>query len=273
MAWLAAALVGLATLLIIVLQDEDQSGDEGPFCGTPGEEACSVPAPPCEAAAESDRNRDNDAVPSGEAAPLRNEGDPLPYGFNDAAPLIGQVSAAKDIELHEAVGSSVVRYVIDWGEVESEPNRFDFSITDEIYCAATRQNVDVVLTMTGIPPWAASARRVWGCPLRQAPGARLPTRAATVRGARGHPVSESGLRGVERAESALPFWPSPDPARYAALLEAIYDGVKDGSPRTAVLGGVVANSSTDGVPPGSLSLTTFLNQMFAAGGGQSTWTA
>lgn len=67
-------------------------------------------------------------------------------------------------------------------------------------------------------------------------------------------------------EPNLPvFWPAPDPARYADLLAAIYAGVKDGAPETPVLGGAVANTIADDPASGVLSLSSFLDGIFAAG--------
>lgn len=266
--WLAAAIGTLSTLLLFVLQGSGKPDGSPRFCGTTAEKACLVPEPPCEAAARIDQNPGNRAVAPNQAVILRSKGAPLPYGFNDAAPLVGQLSASKDIELHEAVGSTVIRFVIDWGEIESEPNHFDFATPDEIYCAAAEQNVEVVLSMTGIPPWAATPGACEAAPCVKPPErAYLPAlrRFAELAAIRyPHVVAFEAWN-----EPNLPaFWPSPDPSRYTELLEAVYDGVKDGSPRTAVLGGVVANSNTDGVPSGSLSLSTFVTQMLEAGGAQ-----
>lgn len=60
---------------------------------------------------------------AGSARPLRQSGEPLPYGFNDAAPLIGQLDAADDIRLHSVAGSSVIRFVMDRGRDRSDAER------------------------------------------------------------------------------------------------------------------------------------------------------
>ncbi len=86
---------------------------------------------------------------------LSEESGALPYGFNDAASITGQLDPEADIQLQEVAGSSFVRLVLDWGRVESTPEAFDFSQTDEIYCAAAAEGIGTLFTVTGIPVWAA----------------------------------------------------------------------------------------------------------------------
>jgi len=267
--WIATALAVVSVVLIVVVLRGEESGSAIELCNVSGAPHCRVTAPPCNAASLGDRNEGNQTVARRMASALRKPDRVLPYGFNDAAPLNGQLTPGQDIALHREAGSSLIRIVIDWGAIESTPNQFDFSTPDRIYCAAAAGGIGVLFTMTGIPPWAVpSGSSCDAVPCVQAPDPEyLPAfrRFAEIAAVRyPHVVAFEAWN-----EPNLPiFWPSPDPLRYVEFLQAMYEGVKDGSPRTTVLGGAVANSDTDGNPPGSLSLSTFLEDMLQAGAAQ-----
>jgi hypothetical protein len=260
----AAVILTVAALVIRELGDERIGDFE--VCATTGEGRCEVPPPACDAAGTADENPGNDAV-----APRATARDParLPYGFNDSAPLVGEVTIEQDLALQRDAGSRLWRLPLDWGATEPEPNEFDFGAADDAYCAALDAGIRPLFHLTGVPPWALNED---ASPCDEAPCVQPP-----------EPVHDDALRRfAELAAIRYPevaafeawnepnlgsFWADPDPARYAELLAAIYAGVKDGNPDTIVLGGAVSNNPTDG--DGNLSLSTFLEGMFAAGAAES----
>ena len=197
--------------------------------------------------------------------------DDLPYGFNDVAPLVGQLSVDEDLRLHRLAGSTFIRVVLDWGLIESVPGRFDFSASDELYCKALNRDIAVLFTVTGIPPWAVpdgAAPCETGMSCVQPP-------ALTHLGA----LTEFSETAASRYPDTLGFeawnepnlqvfWPTPDPAAYLAVLKAIHAGVKASAPDTPVVGGSVSNQLVDDPEAGNLSLQTFLTAMIDLGGAE-----
>jgi hypothetical protein len=191
---------------------------------------------------------------------------PLPYGFNDAAPLIGQLSVEQDLQLHKTARSSVIRFVLDWGAVERSPDHFDFGRADRIYCAATASGIAPLMTVAGVPTWTVEPGLCPEVPCVMPPldfylpGLRRFMEVAAER----YPAVAAFEAWNEPNFAA--FWPDPDPVRYEQLLEEIYRGVKSANSEIPVIGGAVANSSSDDPTTGSLSLHNFLAELLAAGG-------
>jgi polysaccharide biosynthesis protein PslG len=258
---IAAAVVVTVAALIIREVEDDRIGDFE-VCSTAAEPACEVPPPPCPEAGTRDSNPGNDAV-----APLRSATDPesLPYGFNDSAPLVGELSLEQDLVLQRDSGSRIWRLPLDWGAVETDPNAFDFSASDDAYCAALAYGIQPLFHLTGVPPWAlgedAEACSEAPCVQPSDPTHDDALRRFAELVAIRYP--EVAALEVWNEPNLTSFWPGPDPARYAEILEAVYLGVKDGRPETIVLGGAVSNNPTD--EGGNLSLSTFLSDAFAAG--------
>jgi len=259
----AAVALTAAALIVRELRDE-RIGDFTP-CSVGGPDACEVPPPPCGEAGSRDANPGNRAVTP--SAPTRPAQAKLPYGFNDAAPLVGAVTVEQDLELQRVAGSSFWRLALDWGAVEAEPDEFDFSASDDAYCAALDQGIKPLFHLTGVPPWALNddARPCSEAPCVQPPAPEHDD--ALRRFAELAAIRYPEVAAIEawNEPNFRSFWPDPDPARYAELLAAIYAGVKDGAPATVVLGGVVTNNPSDDPETGNLSLSTFLSEIFAAG--------
>ena len=263
---IVAAAAALAVALIV--REEEAPPPVPPPCGVGAEPECRVPPPPCEAAAARDRNRADRAVAPRDGLGLRPSAmAPLPYGFNDAAVATGQLTTPQDVALHEIAGSTLNRFVLDWGAVEATPNEFDFTTTDELYCEAAAAGVRPLFTLTGIPPWALDegAAECDQAPCVQPPAERhLPAlrRFAELAAIR---YPEAAAIEAWNEPNFTAFWPQPDPARYARLLREVYLGVKDGDPEMTVLGGSVTNTPEDDPATGTLSMSNFLTGMFAAG--------
>lgn len=245
---LAAALTG------VLLAGGNQ--EPGLPCSASGDNACELEPRPCA-----------EAEP-GDSAARRND---LPYGFNDAAPLVGQLTIAEDLRFHEIAGSSFIRVALDWGAVERTPGRFDFARSDEIYCAASKKGLATLFHVTGIPLWAVP---VDGKPCSRAAACVQPPAAERL-----DALTEFAAIAAARYPAALGFeawnepnlpifWPDPDPAAYVEVLGSIYKGVKAGAPETPVLAGSVSNQEADDPTSGALALDTFLEGMVRAGGAE-----
>lgn len=230
--------------------------------------AACLPAGPCEATSLADRNpADATVAPTrGKRLMPRTPEGTIPFGFNDSAYLAGQVDLETAVRLHRGSGSSIWRLPLDWGAVERAPGAFDFSEPDRIYCNALAAGIRPLFHLTGVPLWASDPPEAClALPCVRPPAAEhLP---ALRRFAEIVAIRYPRLAAVEawNEPNLRDFWPAPDPARYAELLEAIYTGVKNGDPTTAVIGGSLSSNPTDDGATGSLSLGTFLSGMAAAG--------
>lgn len=260
------AVVGLGVLLI--LRFTERGAEQG--CIAPDPAKC-LPPVPCGAAGTIDRNpgdrpvaprRDQGLLPEGSAAEL-------PFGFNDSAVLVGQATLEEDMQLHRAVGSTLIREPLDWGAVEPTPGEFDFSRPDATYCAALASGVRPLFHITGVPPWAldTALKHCAAAPCVAAPldeNLDEMQRFAELAAIR---YPEVAAFEAWNEPNLTMFWPAPDPARYTEVLRVVYTGVKNGNPKTPVLGGSLSNNQIDSVTTGDISLATFLSGIVEAGAG------
>lgn len=228
------------------------------------------PDVPCAAIGAADRNPDDAPVaPRHDRVLVPRHAGAAPFGFNDSAFLVGQLDLETDLELHRGAGSTLIRLPLDWGAVERAPGEVDFSRYDEIYCASLAAGVLPLFHLTGAPAWAADpALGACAGPPCVIPPARDRLgdwRDFAERVAIRYP--RAAAIEIWNEPNLKDFWPTPDPWRYSELLATAYAGVKAGNPATPVLGGALAGNQRD-VPGGSLSLTTFLQAMSAAGAGR-----
>ncbi len=253
------AVLGAATT--IFSRGGSAQPEHPPLCGLKGVDECGTEALDC-----------GDAAPltfatSGAPGLLRDPGDPVPFGFNDAAVLNGDIDPRTDAELQSLTGSRVTRFVLDWGAIETSPGTFNFGQIDNIYCAALRQGIGSLFTVTGVPTWAVDPA-VGGCqapPCVQPPGDHYLPALQRFVGLATDRYPEAVAFEAWNEPNLPAFWPRPDPDRYTALLAAIYRGVKASDPDKTVLGGAVSNAVVDESASGKLSMTTFLDGMFDAG--------
>jgi polysaccharide biosynthesis protein PslG len=231
-----------------------------PACG--GDETpAGAPAPP-EASADTDCVAPG--TPSDQpVSPPRGAGT-LPYGFNDHAGLVGELSVAEDAELHRRAGSTLWRVAIDWRFAEPEPDELELETHDAIYCEALARGVRPVFHITGAPGWAAEPG---DCPV---PACIDPPRSEALGDLRklAGLVAERypGAAAIEawNEPNLATFWTEPDPEAYAKVLEAIHEGVRATDPTMPVLGGSLSNTTrTDAT---RMSYRPFLRRLYAAGG-------
>jgi hypothetical protein len=234
----------------------------------PGDADCPIPPPPCEQIGTRDFNPSNRPVAPRHDADLapQSPGGGMPFGFNDSAALVGQVSLEQDLDLYRGVGATIWRQPLDWGALQPDPDRLDLAHTDEVYCGAIEAGVAPLFAVTGIPSWAAGTFLECEVPcLRPPDEAQYPAlrRFAELIAIRYPQAAAIEVWNEPNLES---YWrDGPDPSRYVEVLREIYTGVKDGNPRMPVLGGSLSNNPADA--SGNLSLQTYIEEMAADGAG------
>jgi hypothetical protein len=169
------------------------------------------------------------------------------------------------VALHRAAGSTLWRLPLDWRQLEPEPGQYDFAQADAVYCATLGVGMRPLFHLTGAPAWAADEAIPCSGPCLHPPlpGHLDDLRAIAERVAIRYP--EAAAIEAWNEPNLMQFWDRPEPARYVGVLRAIYTGVKDGNPRMPVLGGSLSSNHEDR-PPARISLSTFLNGIYAAGG-------
>jgi Cellulase (glycosyl hydrolase family 5) len=189
----------------------------------------------------------------------------LRLGFLDG--LFTEAPAARDPWLDRAAasGSDVVRVATGWGGLARErPARprdpadpaYDWAVLDETVRAAQARGLEVILGLTGAPPWAEGPRR----PARAYPGAWRPDAQAYGDFARALALRYSGrYDGLPRVRLYQPWnepnldrylapqwvrrdrrWRPASPGIYRSLLNAFARGVKEVDRTNLVLAGTTA---------------------------------
>jgi hypothetical protein len=208
--------------------------------------------------------------------PRRRDGH-VPFGFNDLAYLVRNTtpnvgfSAAQDVAAHAGAGSSLVRFPLSWGSLESTRGSIDWANVDQLYCADVRAGIGIVFTILGSPKWAVVGGQrcsydgyCMAPPDSQYDGA-LQSFARAVAIRYPHVAAIEAWNEPNHGvfwQSPLPGGAGPDPARYTAVLKAVFTGVKSGNPSIPVLGGGLGNGRNT---PADYTLGDFLSGMYDNG--------
>jgi hypothetical protein len=190
------------------------------------------------------------------------------FGFNDNAPLTGDLTPSQDARLLARAGANSSRVTVDWTYVEPARGYLNFDLIDQIYRAQTRRGIRPVLIVTGAPKWAW---RRWSFCLRGRTCHYPPDlvhdaawRRFAGETARRYPLAAA--IEVWNEPNLSGFWGgSPDPARYTELLRSAHDAVKAENPDMPVLGASLAGIRGDHVTPSAMSMRPFLTGMYGAG--------
>jgi len=179
------------------------------------------------------------------------------------------------IALAQSVGASVVRIDIHWAWIEpfgpgsANWNQSQVQRLESFLAAASALNLKVVALVTETPCWAstdpsrdcnpAAIRYDWQYP----PASPQDFAAFTSELVRryGNVIKYWEIWGEPNGPFA--WWDVPDPARYVALLRAVYPAIKAVDPNATVIGGDLA--PWDGSPVYPVSTSQYLDAMYGAG--------
>ncbi len=188
-----------------------------------------------------------------------NAAAPAPLGVASIATLTDRTAAGYQAEAAaiRGVGASWIRIVMNWNETETAPGHFSWTRLDAAVAAARAANLQVLGLVEGpAPAWAATVPLAPNAPPRQASDYGAFARQLAAR-----------YRNTVHAweiwnEPNIPaYWISPNAAAYVAVLRAAYTSIKQVAPEATVLSGGLSPD------PRGISPTTFVKQMYAAGGG------
>jgi polysaccharide biosynthesis protein PslG len=186
-------------------------------------------------------------------------------GFSDGASILRRSRAEIERELDAVVATGATYFRIDvyWAEIEHRRGEFDWGTTDGIIDAARERGLKVLGILAYSPTWARP---------RDADDHHPPSNPSDFANFARAAARRYAPRGVHHWEiwnepNVEDFWrPRPDPSGYAALLAAAYPAIKSADPgATVVTGGL--SPARDAADEGSIAPVTFLEGVYAAGGG------
>ena len=186
-------------------------------------------------------------------------------GFNDSFRLEG-LGAAVQASLIAAVGGNAARMPVQWWGLEPARDQWNellWAQYQSAYDDLLARGIRPHLSITHAPPWARDADYE-GCLVRA--DCNYPP-ARDELGQWRELLAELATRfpeatlGIWNEPNHLGAWRSGvDPERYAELLAAAYDSVKEASPTTGVFGPALGAATK----PGGLDYRTFLDRAYAA---------
>ncbi len=188
-------------------------------------------------------------------------GPALQYGFVMA--LLGNNSVVK------GMGFQWVQYGVYWMDAEPSPGVYDWGHVDNIVNGARNARLNVLIRVSRPPQWARdpACATVDTCPPRDPAefGRFAAQLAAHVR-----PMIAPYRVAYEiwNEPNVSNEWGElcPDPARYAAMLQAVYPQIKAADPSASVVAGAVTTVGEREQPANCwLDDITFLEQMYSAG--------
>jgi hypothetical protein len=198
---------------------------------------------------------------------------PTPPPSTDAAQRFGvspdnlewEDAATRDRTLDSlaTMGARWIRFDVKWDVIQyGGPESWDFSRYDALAAAAAARGLRILGTLAYAPRWARSpaCRDSFPCEPRDA-NEYARYAEATVAHFKGR-ISHWEIWNEPNISG---FWrPSPNAARYTALLKAAYPRIKAADPSATVLAGATSPAPNDGT---QIDEVTFMQQVYAAGGG------
>lgn len=182
-------------------------------------------------------------------------------GFAEGSSLPDRTDAELAAELDGMVasGARLLRIDVDWWLVQETPTAWNWGPIDRIVDAARARGLAVLGMIGYTPPWArppgTTDKHPPSKPAEYASFARSAVRRYAPRGVRHWEIwNEPNISG---------FWkPSPNAARYTALVKAAYPRIKAADPGATVLAGATSPAPNDGT---QIDEVTFMQQVYAAG--------
>jgi hypothetical protein len=193
------------------------------------------------------------AVPTGAARAVAR----MPIGFSDDPSFRWSPAASANLAAAEAAHASVIRALVDWATVApTRPARpldgndpaYHLSDIDALARTALRYDLQVLITITGTPPWANGGKTQNYPPMN----VNDLTQFAHMLAAR-----YNGSRPGAGVVTLFSVWNEPNlgqyltpqfhgdkivsPAEYVKLFMAAYTGIKAGDPDAVVAAGETSN--------------------------------
>ncbi len=209
--------------------------------------ALTAPVRPAEPACLPNRH----AIPSG-------------VGVNVQLERMPAQSVGLQLDQIKAAGFTWIRQRLSWARTEPAPGQWDWAEWDGIVEGAAARGLQVILVLEDAPDWAKSPKDVSiaGAPPREPETfARFAERvAARYRGkVAAYQVWDEPNLGAHWGSDGV------NPAAYAALLSATYQGLRRGDADAIVLAAGLAPTTER--TPANMSDLDFLRGMYAAGAG------
>ncbi len=171
--------------------------------------------------------------------------------------------ADRDLGLAGDMGFRWVKQIFGWRDIELSKGEFDWSRTDRIVKQAAKAGVQLLIRIDHQPEWARAGCRLMGPPERAQDLADFVTAVATrYRGL-------IGAYQIWNEPNLAREWcdRSPEPARYAELLQVSYAAIKAVDPRALVISAGL--SPTGSQPPEALPDDLYLRRLYEAMDGSS----
>lgn len=160
-------------------------------------------------------------------------------------------------------GFPAIRIPIQWPDVEKYPGVFDWTLTDKLVIGAYNSGLNILGLLTYTPSWAASPEgRTFLHPGPSDPAAFANFARLAAERYRG------AIRNWEiwnEPNIVHSFGPTPDVAKYAAILKQSYSAIKSVDPYSVVVTGGLAPALDDGT---NISPARFIQALYAAGAGK-----
>jgi Cellulase (glycosyl hydrolase family 5) len=199
------------------------------------------------------------------------------FGISDGGDLVWEADATRQRELDsmKAMGAKWIRYDFSWSGIEATKGTFNFTQTDLAVKEAAARGMSVIAILAYAPAWANGGYTDNKYPpTNPADYANFAKAVATHFGPLGVHVYE-----LWNEPNISVFWkPTPNVAKYAALVKAAYPAIHAGDPNAVVLAGATSphgayhDSNCDGVADSGYDSTgydplDFLLGMYANGAG------
>lgn len=171
--------------------------------------------------------------------------------------------ADRDLGLARDMGFRWVKQIFGWRDIELSKGQFDWSRTDRVVKQAARAGVQLLIRIDHQPEWARAGCRLMGPPQQMQDLADFVTAVATrYRGL-------IGAYQIWNEPNLAREWcdRSPEPARYAEMLQVSYAAIKAADPRALVISAGL--SPTGSQPPEAMPDDVYLQRLYEAMGGSS----
>lgn len=190
---------------------------------------------------------------------LRSAAARVPVGFSPGFSIMEESlgDLRRDLDQMRAIGITRVRLDLSWARVEGTRGRYDWSQPDRVFGEARKRGITILAVIGYQPEWAQrhdSAGRP--LPVDRAGFARFAGAAAT------RYRTQVGAWEIWNEPNLQRFWTAaPDPAQYAALVNAVAPRLRAGDPGARILVGSMAPAND--APGSAVSPMTFLRGIYA----------